>query len=184
MLMPSAALVSRLRAAGCVYAEDEARLLVSAARTESDLRAMADRRLAGTPLEHILGWAEFCDLCIVLDPGVFVPRRRTGFLVQQVVKLARRPAGERGPRTVVIDLCCGSGAVGAAVAAALPVVLHAVDIEPAAVRCARRNLLGVGGGGGARVYEGDLFEPLPASLMGSVDVLVANTPTCPPRRWR
>ncbi len=174
-----AGIVARLRAAGCVYADDEARLLVSAALTEPALRTMVDQRVAGAPLEHIVGWAEFCDLRVVVDPGVFVPRRRTEFLVQQAVAVTRRPPGRLGPRAVAVDLCCGSGAVGAALAAALPVVLHAVDIEPAAVRCARRNLLEVGGGGGAQVYEGDLYEPLPAGLRGHVDVLVANTPYVP-----
>jgi release factor glutamine methyltransferase len=80
------------------------------------------------------------------------------------------------PRAVVVDLCCGSGAVGAALAAALGgVELHAADLDPAAVRCARRNLAAVGG----HVYEGDLFEPLPAILRGRVDLLVANAPYVP-----
>ncbi|MGZ4640360.1 MAG: putative protein N(5)-glutamine methyltransferase, partial [Actinomycetes bacterium] len=53
-------IVTRLRAAGCVFAEDEARLLIAAARTAADLAALVDRRAAGLPLEHVLGWAEFC----------------------------------------------------------------------------------------------------------------------------
>jgi release factor glutamine methyltransferase len=76
----------------------------------------------------------------------------------------------------VVDLCCGSGAVGAAIAAALDQVeLYAADIDPAAVACARRNLAAVGG----RVYQGDLFEPLPAALRGRVGLLVANVPYIP-----
>jgi release factor glutamine methyltransferase len=161
--------VDTLRAAGCVFAEDEARLLVSAATTPAELAAMVDRRAAGLPLEHVLGWAEFCGLRMAVDPGVFVPRRRTEFLVRQAAALT-------GPGTVVLDLCCGSGAVGAALAAALDrVELYAVDIDPAAVRCARRNVAAAGG----QVYEGDLYEPLPAALRGRVDVLVANAPYVP-----
>jgi SAM-dependent methyltransferase len=77
---------------------------------------------------------------------------------------------------VVVDLCCGSGAVGAALLAALGRLdLCAVDIDPAAVRCARRNLAGTG----ARVYHGDLYQPLPADLRGRVDLLVANAPYVP-----
>lgn len=130
---------------------------------------MVDRRAAGLPLEHVLGWAEFCGLRIAVGPGVFVPRRRTEFLVQQAAALAR-------PRAVVVDLCCGSGAVGAALVAALDrVELYAVDLDPAAVRCARRNVAVAGG----QVYEGDLYEPLPATLRGRVDVLVANAPYVP-----
>ncbi len=130
---------------------------------------MVDRRAAGLPLEHVLGWAEFCGLRIAVDPGVFVPRRRTEFLVRQAAALATSG-------TVVVDLCCGSGAVGAALAAALGhVELHAVDIDAAAVRCAQRNLAAVGG----HVYRGDLVEPVPADLRGRVDVLVANAPYVP-----
>lgn len=183
-------IVTALRAAGCVFAEDEAQLLISTARTPADLAAMVDRRVAGLPLEHVLGWAEFCGLRITVDPGVFVPRRRTEFLARQavVVALARQaaaPAAPAGPadqaarvrpRTVVVDLCCGSGAVGAALVAALDrVELHAVDIGPAEVRCARRNVAAAGG----QVYEGDLYEPLPATLRGRVDVLVASAPYVP-----
>ncbi|MDN3359834.1 putative protein N(5)-glutamine methyltransferase [Actinomadura sp. DC4] len=167
--LSESAVVTRLRAAGCVFAEDEARLLFSAARTPADLAAMVDRRAAGLPLEHVLGWAEFCGLRIAVEPGVFVPRRRTEFLVRQAVALAGR-----GP-AVVLDLCCGSGALGVALAAALePAELHAADIDPAAVRCARRNLAGIG-----TVYEGDLYDPLPAALWSRVDVLAANVPYVP-----
>jgi release factor glutamine methyltransferase len=160
-----------LRAAGCVFAEDEARLLVEAAGTPEELAAMVSRRAAGVPLEQVLGWAEFCGLRVAVEPGVFVPRRRTEFLVRQAIGLS---AGR--PTAVVVDLCCGSGAVGAAVAAGLsPAELHAVDIDPAAVACARRNLAPAGG----QVYAGDLFQPLPVALRGRVDILTANVPYVP-----
>jgi release factor glutamine methyltransferase len=201
-----AAAVTRLRAAGCVFAEDEARLLISAARTPAGLAAMVDRRAAGQPLEHVLGWAEFCGLRIAVDPGVFVPRRRTEFLVRRAAALARRAAAparqdparqgpaRQGPArqdpqqdppqqdptppraVVVVDLCCGSGAVGAALAASLDrVELHAADIDPAAVRCARKNVAAVGG----QVYQGDLYGPLPVRLRGRVGILAANVPYVP-----
>ncbi|MGW3421108.1 putative protein N(5)-glutamine methyltransferase [Streptomyces phaeochromogenes] len=160
--------VTALRSAGCVFAEDEARLILSTARTPAELTVMVDRRVAGLPLEHVLGWAGFRGLRIAVEPGVFVPRRRTEFLVEQAVALA--PGA-----SVVVDLCCGSGAVGAALAAALPgVELHASDVDPAAVRCARRNV-----GAGARVHEGDLFEALPHDLRGRVGILAANVPYVP-----
>lgn len=130
---------------------------------------MVDHRVAGLPLEHVIGWAEFCGLKIAVDPGVFVPRHRTEFLVRQATALAQSGA-------VVVDLCCGSGAVGTALAAALErIELYATDIDPAAVRCARRNVTSVSG----HVYEGDLYEPLPAILRGRVDILVANAPYVP-----
>ncbi|MGP4002665.1 putative protein N(5)-glutamine methyltransferase [Streptomyces sp. 8N706] len=168
-LAPST-VVTRLRAAGCVFAEDEARLLISAARTPDGLDAMVERRAAGLPLEHVLGWAQFCGLRIAVDARVFVPRVRTEFLVREAAALAPPRAA------VVLDLCCGAGAVGAALAACLDrAQLHAVDIDPAAVRCARRNVAAAGG----QVYEGDLYAPLPAALRGRVDVLVANAPYVP-----
>ncbi|MGD0066146.1 MAG: putative protein N(5)-glutamine methyltransferase [Streptosporangiaceae bacterium] len=166
-----AGLVARLRAAGCVFAEDEARLLTSAGRTPAELDAMVDRRAAGEPLEHVLGWAEFCGLRITVAPGVFVPRRRTEFLVAQAAALAR-------PGEVIVDLCSGAGAIGAALAAAVDRAdVHAADIDPAAVRCARQNITGPSG----HVYAGDLYEPLPAGLRGRVGVLVANVPYVPTR---
>jgi release factor glutamine methyltransferase len=162
-------IVTELRAAGCVFAEDEAQLLIAAARTPAELAALVSRRAAGFPLEHVLGWAEFCGLRIAVDAGVFVPRHRTELLVRQAAAVARA-------QPVVVDLCCGSGAVGAGLVAALGrVELHAVDIDPAAVQCARRNILTLG----AHVYAGDLFDPLPATLRGRVDVVVANAPYVP-----
>ncbi|WP_327426557.1 putative protein N(5)-glutamine methyltransferase [Streptomyces sp. NBC_01236] len=161
--------VAALRSAGCVFAEDEAELILSTARTPDEATAMVDRRVAGLPLEHVLGWAGFHGLRISVEPGVFVPRRRTEYLVDQAVALA-------DGASVVVDLCCGSGAVGAALAAALGgPELHAADIDPAAVRCARRNVAPFAG----HVHEGDLFAALPGTLRGRVDVLAANVPYVP-----
>ncbi|AUI58950.1 putative protein N(5)-glutamine methyltransferase [Amycolatopsis sp. BJA-103] len=162
-------IIDRLRAAGCVFAEDEARLLATEARTPADLDTMIERRVAGEPLEVILGWAEFHGLRIVVEPGVFVPRQRSELLVRHALTLAR-------PGAVVLDLCCGTGALGAAIAAELGEIrLYAADIEPAAVRCARANVADAGG----EVFEGDLYTPLPASLRGHVDLLVVNAPYVP-----
>src|SRR5262249_12779034 len=70
----------------------------------------------------------------------------------------------------------GRGGVGAALAASLGrVELHAADIDPAAVRCARRNVAAAGG----QVYQGDLYAPLPARLRGRVGILAANVPYVP-----
>ena len=180
MSVSDSLIASRLRAAGCVFAEDEARLLLSTARTPEELDAMVDQRVAGLPLEQVLGWAEFCGLRITVAPGVFVPRRRTEFLVRQAALLARGDAPPRPPRegiarpgVVIVDLCCGAGAIGAALAVTVDrAEVHAADIDPAAVRCARRNVPGF-------VYQGDLYEPLPAALRGRVSVLAANVPYVP-----
>ncbi|MEV0246692.1 putative protein N(5)-glutamine methyltransferase [Nocardia sp. NPDC050712] len=169
--------VARLRAAGCVFAEDEARLLIEAAgATGAELDVLVARRTAGEPLEYLVGWAEFHGVRVGLTPGVFVPRQRTEFLVDEAVALART----RGAPPVALDLCCGSGALGLAfsnilAAEDISVTLAAADIEPAAVECARRNLAALD----APVYQGDLFAPLPAALRGRIDILLANTPYVP-----
>jgi release factor glutamine methyltransferase len=169
---------ARLRAAGCVFAEEEARLITSAAATPAELAGMVARRAGGLPLEQVVGWAEFCGLRIAVEPGVFVPRLRTEFLVGEAVRLIRaasagppddaRPEARRARPALVVDLCCGTGAIGAAIAAAV----HAADIDPAAARCARRNVPGT-------VYQGDLYDPLPAGLRGQVTLLTANVPYVP-----
>ncbi|MFE7842360.1 putative protein N(5)-glutamine methyltransferase [Streptomyces sp. NPDC057474] len=168
-LLSTTSVVTALRAAGCVFAEDEAELILTTAPSPDEAAAMVDRRVAGLPLELVLGWAEFAGLRITVEPGVFVPRRRTEFLVEQALATV---AGA----SVVIDLCCGSGAVGAALATSLEgAELHVADIDPAAVRCARRNIAPHGG----HAHEGDLFAALPARLRGRVDILAANVPYVP-----
>ncbi|MGY1590561.1 putative protein N(5)-glutamine methyltransferase [Geodermatophilus sp. SYSU D00708] len=164
-------LVRRLRAAGCVFAEEEADLLLSAAGDPAQLEVLVARRVAGEPLELVLGTAEFCGHRIAVEPGVFVPRRRTGLLVDLALRSLRGV-----PAPVVVDLCCGSGAVAVAVAAALGRgEVHAADVDPVAVCCARRNLAPLGG----RVHEGDLYAALPEALRGRVDVITANAPYVP-----
>jgi release factor glutamine methyltransferase len=187
--METDVLVARLRAAGCVFAEEEALILVEAAGTPADLDVLVERRAAGEPLEQVVGWAEFAGLRVLVEPGVFVPRRRSEFLVSVAVLLAGRQ-DDTVPR-VIADVCCGTGALGLAVAVELSgggpdarasgdiklsgVELHAADLDPAAVACARRNVEPAGG----RVYQGDLLDPLPSGLRGRIGVLICNAPYVP-----
>lgn len=186
-------LVARLRSAGCVFAEEEAGLLREAATSEGDLEQMAARRVAGEPLEQVLGWAAFAGMRIRLLPGVFVPRRRSELMVRLATdRLGAEqphksgPIGSREPRATrapgdggrdrsvlrLLDLGCGSGAIAAAVAARVPGLdLWAVDVDPDAVACARLNLPP------ERVLLGDLYEPLPAGLRSHVTC--ANAPYVP-----
>jgi release factor glutamine methyltransferase len=153
-------IVDRLRAAGCVFAEEEAEVILSSAGTADEVERMVAQRVQGAPLEIVVGWAELGGIRFAVKPGVFVPRRRTEFLVE--LGRALKPG-------VLLDLCCGSGAVGAAIGAA---ELHATDIDPVAVECARLNVRG-------SVYLGDLFEPLPAGLAGRVDLVTLIAPYVP-----
>ncbi|SKC36590.1 putative protein N(5)-glutamine methyltransferase [Krasilnikoviella flava] len=136
------------------------------------LEELVARRVAGEPLEHVLGWVAFAGRRWSVGPGVFVPRRRTELMVSAALAL---PA----PATV-LDLCCGCGAVGGSVllglrAAGARPVLHASDVEPAAVVHTRRNLEPLG----AAVHEGDLLGAVPAILRGRVDLLLCNAPYVP-----
>ncbi|GAB2746648.1 putative protein N(5)-glutamine methyltransferase [Kitasatospora kifunensis] len=169
--LPYPVIVTTLRAAGCVFAEDEAELILETAASPEQLTAMVEQRVLGLPLEHVLGWASFHGLRISVGPGVFVPRRRTEFLVDVATTLT-------SPGALVVDLCCGAGALGAALAAAVSGVrLHATDVDPAAVASARRNIPPAVG----QVYQGDLFDPLPTTLRGRIDTLLANVPYVPTR---
>jgi release factor glutamine methyltransferase len=169
-----ASVVDRLRAAGCVFAEDEARLLEAEARSGDDLDAMVHRRTTGIPLEHVLGWAEFGGLRIDVVPGVFVPRVRSELLARHAIALTHRAAALAPPAPVVLDMCCGSGALGAVLAAAVGgIEIYAADSDPVAVACARSNLPG------GLVYRGDLYAALPNGLARRVDVIVANAPYVP-----
>jgi release factor glutamine methyltransferase len=168
--LPDPHVVAALRVAGCVFAEEEAALLEEAAAEGGDLAAMLARRVSGEPLEQVVGWAEFCGIRIRVVPGVFVPRRRT----ESLVEIARHLLGSCDQPPVVVDLCCGTGAIGVAVAARFAEVeLHAADIDPDAVRCARLNVTS------GRVHEGDLYAALPHELRGRVDLLLVNAPYVP-----
>ena len=162
--MPHSEIETRLRTAGCVFAEQEAALLVEAAHGAA-LEDLVQRRCAGEPLEHLLGFVEFCGRRYRVSPGVFVPRQRSGLLVEVAATICGG---------VVLDLCCGCGALGLAVRERLGAGtrLIATDLDPNAVADARAN-------GVPETYVGDLFAPLPHELRGSVDLLIANTPYVP-----
>lgn len=196
------ALVRRLRTAGCVYAEKEAGLILAQAADAAEVDRLATARARGLPLEQVLGWAGLAGVRVGLEPGVFVPRRRTELMVAVAVSLGlavaddtrasasaseRNPGGGRGGSSplmsdpvVLLDLCCGSGAVALAVGhglrqAGVAPEVTAADVDPVAVRCATRNLPG------ATVLESDLFAALPDDLRDRVDVLTANVPYVPTR---
>lgn len=161
----------QLRAAGCVFAEDEAALLTEAATSTTELDRLVALRASGLPLEHVLGWVEFAGRRFALSPGVFVPRRRTELLARCAIAVLSR----KTPQTVV-DLCCGCAAIGATIASEVAGVrVYAADIDPVAIRCARRNLAPVGG----QAFQGDLYEALPPDLRGHIDLIVANAPYVP-----
>ncbi|WP_276584865.1 MULTISPECIES: putative protein N(5)-glutamine methyltransferase [unclassified Curtobacterium] len=163
------ALAARLRAAGSVFAEDEADLLLAAGDGDpARLRSVVQRRLAGEPLEYVLGWAAFDGHRIRVTPGVFVPRTRTTIVVEQAAQLLHR-------YDRVVDLCCGAGAISVALLGRVGALdLVASDIDPDAVDIAAENI-----GDRGIVVAGDLFAPLPTRFRGVVDVIAVNAPYVP-----
>lgn len=164
-----------------MYAEDEARLLAEAAPDPSELDRLTERRIAGEPLEHLLGWVEFAGLRLAVGPGTFVPRRRTELLVVEgwaaLTSLPRMSPPADPP--VLVELCCGVAPVATAIArraqlTGAGVEVHVADLDPTALRWARANLSADAG-----VHRGDLYTALPTALRGRVDVLIANAPYVP-----
>jgi release factor glutamine methyltransferase len=175
-----------LAAAGCVSARAEADWLLEEAVDEESLRAMVARRVAGEPLQYVIGWAPFGPLRLVVGPGVFVPRPETeGLADRAATRLRSRPeppegSGEprRGARVrpIAVDVCTGSGAIACFLAAEVPGArVLATELDPGALAWARRNADRYG----VELLAGDLDEPLPAALAGRVDVLCANVPYVP-----
>lgn len=158
--------VRALSAAGCVDPEGEADELIRAGQErERPIEELLARRAEGEPLAWIVGHVTFLGVRVEVDPGVFVPRPHTELLARRAIELL--PAGG-----LAVDLCTGSGAVAAAILSARRgVTVHATDLDPAAVWCARRN--------GVPAVLGDLEEPLPRSLHGRVDVVTAVVPYVP-----
>ncbi len=126
------------------------------------------RRLAGEPLEYVLGWAAFDGHRIRVTPGVFVPRTRTTIVVEQAARLLHR-------YDRVVDLCCGAGAIAVALLERVGALdLVASDIDQDAVDVAAENI-----GDRGIVVAGDLFAALPARFRGAVDVIAVNAPYVP-----
>jgi release factor glutamine methyltransferase len=132
------------------------------------LEELVTRRLEGEPLQYIEGSAAFGPLDLLVDERVLVPRPETEGLFEIATKMVRNPK-------VIVDLCTGSGALALALKQAFPsAAVFATDISPDALAVAEenknRNRLDV------YLGLGDLFDPLPASILGEVDLLVVNPP--------
>ena len=146
----------------------EYKRLKAVAADEQVLATMVERRLQGEPLQYIEGSAPFGELEIIVDDRVLIPRPETEGLFDVVSKLVRNPE-------VIVDLCTGSGALALALKREFPsAAVFATDISDRALEVAEENKLR----SKLDVYlaHGDLFDPLPASLLGAVDLLVANPP--------
>ena len=166
-------LVGRLRAVGCVFAEEEAaeiRRVVGDDEKRAD--AVVAARADGIPLEHALGVALFAGIEVEVGPGIFVPRTRAEILVDAAV-------AARSDADIVVDLGTGSGAIAAALATRLPRAdVYGVDLDASALTYAVRNATRYS----FTVYEGDWWDALPDDLRGRVDLAVAYLPHVPTAR--
>jgi release factor glutamine methyltransferase len=155
-----------------VSAAAEADWLLEEAADEEGLRAMVARRVAGEPLQYVIGWAPFGPLKLRVGPGVFVPRPETETLADRAAAVLRA----KPPPRVAADLCTGSGAIACFLAAEAPGSrVLATELDPGALAWARSNAERHG----VELLAGDLDAPLPAELAGHVDVLCANVPYVP-----
>lgn len=100
------------------------------------IEALIAQRLSRVPLQHITGVAYFRHLELSVGPGVFIPRPETELIAEAGIRVLRE-----APVKVAVDLCTGSGAVALAMATEVPQsVVHAVELDAAAVEWTRRNV--------------------------------------------
>jgi release factor glutamine methyltransferase len=175
-------LAAELRGVGCVHAEEEAEAVLAEIRRrglrpgtaagDAALRDYLERRRAGEPAEHVLGWARLAGVRVAVGPGVFIPRPWTAALVRRAAAILRR---RRAP--AVVDLGTGSGAIALAIQARVPAArVWATEADPTAAGWAERNCATIPE---IQVCRGDLYDPLPETLAGGVDVVAGSLPYVP-----
>jgi release factor glutamine methyltransferase len=141
-----------------------------------DFRELVRRAAEEEPIAYLTGTAHFFNLEFEVTRDVLIPRPDTETLVENVLQFARRSAGFETPR--VLDLCTGSGCIAAAIAHHNKnSTLVAVDISPAAIALAKRNIEKLALSDRVTLLEGDLFEPLTQLVdQHPFDLIVANPP--------
>jgi release factor glutamine methyltransferase len=136
------------------------------------------RRATGEPIPFIKGYAEFRGLELLVRPGVFVPRDASEFLAEQATRRLRKRS-----RPLHVDLATGAGTIALAVANEVPrATVVGTDLSADAVKLARKNAKRLGLR--ARFVTGDLFEGIPRSLAGTVDVVTLHPPYVPMRELK
>jgi release factor glutamine methyltransferase len=162
------------RSRAWLIAHDGEPLEADAAATFCDL---IERRLAGEPVQYIIGEAEFYGLSFHVNREVLIPRPETEHLVEKAMALAQRLRlnGAHCPR--IVDVGTGSGAIAVALAHALPFAeIAATDISKAALAVAQSNAARNGLADRVRFLEGDLLEPVASEQF---DIVVSNPPYVP-----
>jgi release factor glutamine methyltransferase len=172
---PSAQIDARALAKAA-FRLDDAGLIVDSAKTPPQERidafvAMVARRMAHEPVAYIVGVREFWSLEFELAPGILVPRTDSETIIEAVI--ARR---DRATHCAILDLGCGSGALLCALLTEFKSAVGVgVDIHPAAVEIASRNIRRLGLADRAKAVESDWT----AAVEGRFDIVVANPPYIP-----
>ena len=149
-----------------MYARDQG---LSTAEAKRFGRALC-QRCVGVPLQHLTGDQPFRRLTLIVRPGVFIPRPETEIVVEHALAAID---GVSSP--IVIDVGTGTGAIALTIKDERPDArVLAIDLSPDAVALARENA--IRSGLDVEVAQGDLLEPVPADLRGSVDLVVSNPP--------
>lgn len=167
-------IAAQLRAAGCVFAEDEAYILIEAAGDDAErLAQLVQARADGAPLEPLVGWVEFAGQRLSVGPGVFVPRQRTLRLLELVLdELKQLPSART--RTFV-EAFAGVAPLAAVVSSELPDVrVLACEQDPVALEHATVNLADRG-----TAHRSDVLSGLPHALRGDVAAVAAVPPYVP-----
>ena len=143
------------------------------------LQAMVGRRLAGEPVQYVLGHWPFRHIDLLIDQRVLIPRPETEQVVEAALSCARQlRSGEHILR--IADIGTGSGAIGLSMANELPhdnTEVWLSDISSDALDVARANIAGIGRNArNVRVAEGSWCAGLPRELRGSFQVIVSNPP--------
>ena len=149
-----------------MYARDQG---LSTAEAKRFGRALC-QRCVGVPLQHLTGDQPFRRLTLIVRPGVFIPRPETEIVVEHALA-----ALEDVSSPIVIDVGTGTGAIALTIKDERPdAMVLAIDLSPDAVALALENA--IRSGLDVEVAQGDLLEPVPADLRGSVDLVVSNPP--------
>ncbi|NDC25276.1 MAG: peptide chain release factor N(5)-glutamine methyltransferase, partial [Proteobacteria bacterium] len=129
-----------------------------------------NRRLAGEPLQYILGFEWFYRSRFEVGPGCLIPRKETELIVDEVLK------HRSGEKIRVAELGAGSGNIGISVLLERPQVeWHAFELNPASFDFAQKNQRKIlNQSASYRLYQGDFFSESPAH--GPYDVVVSNPP--------
>ncbi|HIU26582.1 MAG TPA: peptide chain release factor N(5)-glutamine methyltransferase [Candidatus Copromorpha excrementigallinarum] len=149
--------------------------------TEEKYMELIEKRASRVPLQYITGVQEFMGHTFKVSPQVLIPRQDTETLVSEAARVIRETPKEklslmerlRGAKEWdILDLCCGSGAVGISLAKIFSNVrITATDISGEAVKLAGENARALRVR--AKFLEGDMFEPVKDRRF---DMIVTNPP--------